>query len=315
MKKDDFTPDLTCDLNGLALKNPVLTASGTFEVGKIFNEFYDVDLLGGIITKTVTLEKRDGNPPPRICEVRSGIINSIGLQNPGVKEFVRENKEWIESRETCVIISVSGQTEEEFAAVCRYLKDNLGFHAVELNVSCPNVKKGGIAFGVDPEAVRRIVKKVKEETGLFVITKLSPWTHLVKEIAAAAEEAGSDALSATNTIPAMAVDLKTFESRIGNLTGGLSGPCIKPVSQKIVYDIARSVDIPVIGLGGIETAEDALEYLVLGASAVEVGSSNMYEPLSAKKVLDGIREYMRKNDIKSLRGIKGKFKGIKDGCA
>lgn len=307
MMTDNKQPDLTCDLNGLVLKNPVLTASGTFGVGKLFQDFYDVNMLGGIVTKTVTLEKREGNPPPRICETRSGLINSIGLQNPGVEIFVKENREWLESLKSKVIISVSGKTEEDYEKVSLFLKENIRMDAVELNVSCPNIKKGGVSFGQDPDAVKNIVSRVKKATGLYIITKMTPWTHLVKEVAMSAESAGSDALSATNTIPALAVDLKTFKSRIGNITGGLSGPCIKPVSQKIFYDIIQSVKIPVIGIGGIETFKDALEYIVLGAAAVEVGSANMYNPHAAKEILAGIQKYCAENGLPSLNEIKGKF--------
>ncbi|MBN1521035.1 MAG: dihydroorotate dehydrogenase [Candidatus Aureabacteria bacterium] len=305
--------DLTCDLNGLKLKNPVFTASGTYGVGEEFKDFYDVNLLGGIVTKTVTLEKREGNLPPRICETRGGIINSIGLQNPGVEAFVKENKEWLESLKTAVIVSVSGRTVDDYVRVCARLKERLRFGGVELNVSCPNERKGGVSFGQDPDAVEEIVARVKKETHLFVITKLSPWTHLVRDVACAAEAAGSNALSATNTIPAIAVDLKTRKSRIGNVTGGLSGPAIKPVSQKIFYDIIKAVEIPVIGVGGIETPEDALEYILLGATAVEVGSANMYNPMAARDILQGIRRYLLSNSMQDLSLLRGCLDEKRDG--
>ncbi|MCK5708712.1 MAG: dihydroorotate dehydrogenase [Candidatus Aureabacteria bacterium] len=306
---NDNSIDLTCDLFGMKLKNPVLTASGTFGVGKDFQDFYDINVLGGIVTKTITMNKRDGNKPPRICETRSGIINSIGIQNPGAEKFIKENKEWFSQIKTKLIISVSGNTEEEYAEICALLKEKLEFDAVELNVSCPNIKKGGVSFGEDPDSVERIVRQVKKRTGVYVITKLSPWTHLVKKVAQSAESAGSNALAATNTIPAISVDVKTFKSRIGNVTGGLSGPAIKPVSQKIFYDIVSAVQIPVIGIGGIETAEDALEYIILGAAAVEIGSANMYNPFASKEILDGIEKYLKENNYKSLIEVKGKFSG------
>ena len=305
----NMVPDLTCDINGLKLKNPVLTASGTFGIGKDFKDFYDVNLLGGIITKTVTWKKRDGKKPPRIAETRSGIINSIGLPNPGVKAFIEESREWLERLTTCVIISVAVNTEEEYSDICACLKDGLKFDAVELNVSCPNIKKGGRSFGQDPESVNNIISRVKKQTGLFVIAKLAPWTHLIGEVAQAAEAGGADALSVSNTIPAMAVDLRTFRSRIGNITGGLSGPAIKPVCQKLLYDVIHSVSIPVMGIGGIESAEDALEYMVLGAAAVQVGSANMYNPLAGKLILQGIEEYMAEYDYRNIMEIQGKFSG------
>jgi len=301
--------DLTCDLNGLKLKNPVLTASGTFGTGKEFQDFFDLNLLGAIVTKTVTLEKREGNLPPRICETRSGIINAIGLQNPGVEEFIKNNKEWFESLNTKIIVSVSGKNVEEYVTVCIKLRENLEIDAVELNVSCPNEKKGGFSFSHDPDAVYEIVESVKKETDLFVITKLSPWTHIIKEVASASESAGSDAICASNTIPALALNLETGKSRIGNVTGGLSGPAIKPVSQKICYDIINTVSIPVIGAGGIENAEDALEYIMLGATAVEVGSANLYNPLACVEIIDGIGEYLKNRNIDRILDIKGSFKG------
>ena len=299
--------DLSVDLNGLGLKNPIMSASGTFGCGKEFSDFYDINMLGAIVTKTVTLKEKKGNPPPRVCEVNCGMINSIGLQNKGVDSFIEENKKWLDSLNTKVIISISGETFDEFSRIASKL-NNVKCDGIELNVSCPNVKKGGMLFGFDPDAVYNVVKSVKKATDKFIILKLAPMTHLVKDVAIAAQDAGAHAVCAANTIPAVAVDLFAGKFKLGNISGGLSGPCIKHISQKIVYDISKVVKIPIIGCGGISTFEDVLEYVLLGASAVQIGSANFKNPLLCKEILEGIEKFLFNSGIERLKDLIGAVK-------
>ena len=298
--------DLSVNLGGLKLKNPILTASGTFGSGREFEDFFDINMLGGIVTKTVTLREKKGNVPPRICETNCGMINAIGLQNPGVDVFIKENGDYLESLKTNVFISISGESIEDFAKVAEKI-NVLDIAGLEINVSCPNVKKGGMLFGVDPEAVFNITRAVKEAFKGFVIVKLTPLTHLVSEAAVAAQEAGANAVCAINTVPAIAVDIKKRKSKIGNITGGLSGPAIKNIGQKIVYEISKKVSIPIIGCGGIMSSDDAIEYLILGASAVQVGSASFKNPYASVEILEGIKKFLLNNNIGGINEIIGSF--------
>lgn len=297
--------DLTVHIGKLMLKNPVMTASGTFGYGEEYAEFIDLNKLGAIVVKGVSFNPMEGNPPPRICETPCGMLNAIGLQNIGLKRFLKEKLPFLRKFDTKVIVNILGNTIQEYVNISHALNEE-GVDGIELNVSCPNVKKGGIAFGTDKKMLSNLISNVKKNSKrTILITKLSPVMPGIHEFAKIAEDSGTDAISLINTIPAMAVDIETWKPRLANITGGLSGPAIKPVALKMVWDASRSVKIPVIGIGGITRTEDALEFMLAGASAVEVGTGNFLNPKLTVEIVNGLREYMRKKHLNSINEIIG----------
>ena len=291
---------------GVEFKNPVMTASGTFGSGMEYDELMDITRLGALITKGVALTPWEGNPTPRVAETSSGMLNAIGLQNPGIDVFCERDLKFLEGKDTKVIVNVCGKTEEEYVGVVERLADEKRVDMLEINVSCPNVKEGAIAFGQNSKALFSITEKVVKAAKQPVIMKLSPNVTDITEMAKAAEAAGADAISLINTITGMKIDVERKRFVLANKTGGLSGPAIKPVAVRMVYQCAQAVNIPIIGMGGIATAEDALEFILAGASAVAVGMMNFHDPAASVKVIDGIEAYMKRHgvdDINDLRGV------------
>ena len=295
-------------LGRLKLHNPVMSASGTFGYGEEYAGYVDLNRLGAVVVKGLSLKPRLGNPPPRIMETASGMLNSIGLQNIGVDVFIEEKLPFLRKYDTAVIANIYGETYDEFKKVAKILSSAKGVHALEVNISCPNVKKGGVSFGTDPKIAARVTSTVKDETGLPVIVKLTPNVTDISAIAQAVEKAGADIISLINTLTGMSVDLKTRRPHLKNITGGLSGPAIKPVALRMVWQVIQKVSIPVIGIGGIMTAEDALEFLILGAKAVQIGTANFVNPHSTLNVIEGIKNYLIDHKIKDINDIIGTFR-------
>jgi dihydroorotate dehydrogenase (NAD+) catalytic subunit len=300
-----MAPDLRVNIVGLRMKNPVMTASGTFGYGREYQPFFDLNHLGALVTKGISLKPMAGNPPPRICETAGGMLNAIGLENVGVEAFIRDKLPFLSGLEIPVIVNILGHSLKEYPEVARRLNGQPGIAALEINISCPNVARGGLAFGADPQLAAKVVSKVRKATTLPLITKLTPQVTDIGGIARAVEEAGSDALSLINTLPAMAVDIRTRKSRLGRINGGLSGPAIKPVALRLVYLAAQAVKIPVIGLGGIRTAEDALEFLMAGAQAVQVGTANFIRPTAGLEIIEGIRQFLTDQGIPKIDDLIG----------
>jgi dihydroorotate dehydrogenase (NAD+) catalytic subunit len=298
-------PDLTVNIAGLRMKNPVMTASGTFGYGREYQPFFDLNLLGALVTKGISLKPMAGNPPPRICETAGGMVNAIGLENVGVKAFIRDKLPFLNGLKIPVIVNILGHSLKEYPEVARHLDGQPGIAALEINISCPNVARGGLAFGADPRLAANVVSRVRKAATLPLITKLTPQVTDMGLIARAAEEAGSDALSLINTLPAMAVDIHSRRSRLGRIGGGLSGPAIKPVALRLVYQAAQAVKIPVIGLGGIRTPEDALEFLLVGARAVQIGTANFIRPTAALEIMEGIKRFLTEQGIPKIDDLIG----------
>lgn len=302
------TPTLDQRLFGIEFKNPALAASGTFGYGAEFSEFYDVSLLGGFVTKAVTPEPRTGNPAPRIVETPSGMLNAIGLQNEGLDAFLDKTVPRLAEMDTVVIVNVAGRTMDDYVRVVAALDRVPTVRAFELNISCPNVREGGIAFGSTPDAAARLTAEVRGSTSKPLIVKLSPNVSDIASIARAVEQAGADGISLINTLTGMVVDVRTRRPMLANVTGGLSGPAIRPVAVRMVWQVARAVKIPVIGMGGIFSARDALEFLIAGASLVEVGSGMFVKPRLPLEVIDGIRAYLADNGFRSVTDIIGSIR-------
>lgn len=300
---------MTTKLGPLELKNPVLTSSGTFGAGEEYADFCDVSLLGAIVTKAVTLRARCGNPPPRIVETPSGVLNAIGLENPGVDAFIKEKMPFLRGLDTVVIVNVAGEDSAEYAEVAAKLSACGGVDAIELNISCPNVKKGGIAFGTDPGLAAELTALVRKETSLPLIVKLSPNVTDITEIAKAVAGAGADILSLVNTFRGMAIDVNAMRPALGNLNGGLSGPAIRPMALYCVYQVAGAVSLPIIGMGGIMEAKHAIEFMLCGASAVSLGTANFIDPSAALKAVDGIRKHCGDNGIANPSWLVGRARG------
>lgn len=299
--------NLAVKIGNLHLKNPVMGASGTFGFGREYADFLDVNEIGAIVTKGVTPLPRSGNPGVRIAETPSGMLNCIGLENPGVEVFINEILPEIKKYDTAVIVNISAGTVEEYAKMA-YLLDVDGVDALEVNISCPNVKEGGIVFGTDPKAAVAVTHAVKTHTSKTVIVKLSPNVTDIVAMAKAVEEAGADAISMINTLTGMVIDINTRKPLLGNITGGLSGPAVKPIAVRMVWQVAKAVNIPIIGMGGITCAEDAVEFMLAGASAVAVGAYNFVEPSALKNIADGIGEYMQKHGIEDVNELIGGLK-------
>ena len=295
--------DLTVKICGVSFKNPVIAASGTFGFGKEYGEFYPLSALGGICTKGLTLKKREGNPPPRVAETYGGMLNSVGLQNPGIEHYLAEDDKRLAKEDVVVIANIAGSTLEDYIAIGERINDS---HAdmVELNISCPNVKQGGMAFGVLPKNVEEVTRAVKNVCKKPVITKLSPNVSCIADNARAAEAGGADAVSLINTLSGMAVNYKTRRPILANNNGGMSGPCVKPVALKMVWECYNAVKIPIIGLGGITTYTDVLEFMICGARAVQVGTANFINPTAAYDIAKDLEKYVEENgtDINDLVG-------------
>jgi len=290
---------------GLLLANPVMTSSGTFGYGTEYEHLFDIQKLGAIVCKGTTLEPREGNPQPRIAETASGLVNAIGLQNIGVKALIQEKALIWASWRVPVIVNIAGATIEEYAQLAGELDGVAGISALEVNIGCPNVKAGGAEFGTDPESAARVTAAVKAATSLPLMVKLTPNTSDIVGVAAAVAEAGADAISLINTLKCMAIDIAKRRPLLGNITGGLSGPAVKPVALYMVYEVAGTVELPIIGCGGITTAGDAIEFIMAGASAIQVGTANLTDPRTPLDVLEGIEKFMAKEGIKDITEIIG----------
>lgn len=293
------------DIGGLTLKNPVMTASGTFGYGEEYAGYLDLNRLGAIVVKGLSLNPREGNPPPRIIETASGMLNAVGLQNVGVKEFIDKKLPYLRTIEPAVVANIFGESVEDYVKVAQILSDAEGVDALEVNISCPNVRRGGIAFGSDPTLAGEVTKAVKGVSRLPVIVKLTPNVTDITEIARSVEAAGADALSLINTLTGMSIDIEKRVPHLEHVTGGLSGPAIKPVALRMVWETVNAVSIPVIGVGGIMNASDAIEFLIAGARAVQVGTANFINPSVAVDIIDGIERYLLDNNIDDIHDLIG----------
>lgn len=297
--------EIAVNIAGIKMKSPVMVASGTFGSGQDYVDFITLDEIGAIVTKSVTLKPREGNPPPRICETPSGMLNTIGLENPGIVQFIKVDIEFLKKFKVPVIVNIAGETLDEYIELAKILDKQDRVNGIEINVSCPNVDKGCISFGIDPLATTEVVRAVRKQTRKPLITKLTPNVTDIKVIAKAAEDAGSDAISAINTVIGMAIDINSRRPKLSMGAGGLSGPAIKPIAVRMVNEIYRTVKIPVIGIGGIMSAGDAIEFFLAGASAVQVGTANFINPSSATEISEGINKYLTANKFDSVRDIVG----------
>ena len=296
--------DLRVNIAGVPFENPLIAASGTFGFGHEYQEFYPLSTLGGISCKGTTLNKKDGNIPPRIAETPSGILNSVGLQNPGVDKFINYYLPRLRTQDTVVIANIAGAVIDDYIAVAEKL-DATDVDMIELNISCPNVKQGGATWGVTCEGAASVTRAVRNATKKPVIVKLTPNVTNITEIAKAAEAGGADAVSLINTLTGMKIDINRKTFALANKTGGVSGPIVKPIAVRMVYQVAQAVNIPIIGMGGISCAEDAIEFILAGASAVSVGTANFHNPAVTMEVIDGIEDYMKKNGFTSVKDMVG----------
>lgn len=301
----DPLPGLDVDFAGIRLKNPVLAASGTFGYGSELSQEVDLNTLGGVITKGISLRPRSGNPPPRIVETPSGMLNAIGLQNVGLEAFLKDKLPYLRGFDTRVIVNIFGESVDEYRAVAAGLSGVEGVDALEVNVSCPNVKAGGIEFGTDVNQLKALILILKESTDKPLIVKLSPNVGRIADFARAAEEAGADGISLINTVIGMSIDPRTRRPRLANGTGGLSGPAIRPIAVRMVWETARAVKIPVLGMGGILTVEDALEFILAGASAVAVGTATFVNPRAAPDLVEGLRQFIARENIPHVSRLIG----------
>ncbi len=297
--------NLNINIGQLKLKNPVLTASGTFGYGEEFSDFINLEELGGFVVKGTTGQKREGNPYPRMAETPSGMLNAVGLQNKGVDTFVKDVYPRIKDINSEIIVNVSGSTIEEYVEVVSKIEPLKNIHAIELNISCPNVKQGGMAFGTDPKMAEEVVKTVRKHYSKTLIVKLSPNVTSITDIAKAVENAGADAVSMINTLLGMAVNAETRKPLLSTVTGGLSGPAVKPVALRMVWQCSKAIKIPIIGMGGIMNANDAIEFMLAGASAIEVGTANFIDPAVTVKIVRGIEEYCERHQIKNVSDLIG----------
>jgi len=295
---------LAVEVAGIRMQNPVMTGSGTFGYGEEFEKYFDLNRLGAIVVKTITRLPRAGNPPPRVAETPAGMLNAIGLHNVGIEGFIRDKLPNLRRLAPPLIVNVAGESVEDFRELTKRISDQDGVAGIELNVSCPNVA-GGLDFSSDPQLAHRVVRAAREATPLPLIPKLSPNVTDIVTIARAVAEAGADAISLINTLVGMAVDVRTRRPKIGNVTGGLSGPAIRPIAVRMVWQVARAVRLPVIGMGGIVTAEDALEFLIAGATAVAVGTANFIDPEAPVRVIEGLEQYCAANGIRDIRQVIG----------
>jgi dihydroorotate dehydrogenase (NAD+) catalytic subunit len=300
--------DLTVRIGKIILKNPVVVSSGTFGFGEEFESFFDLNRLGALIPKGISLKPMTGNPPPRIFETEGGILNSIGLQNPGFPDFIKNKLPYYKDLKTHLIINFFGNTQKEYVELAKRFNGVAGVSGLEMNISCPNVKRGGIVFGTNPQMAYRLVQAVRKATALTLIVKLSPNVTDIGSMAKSAEEGGADAVSLVNTFRAMAVNIHTQKPELGNTIGGLSGPAIKPIALRMVWEVSRAVKIPIIGMGGIMNAQDAIEFILVGASAIQIGTANLINPKISKEVLRGIKKYLAQNKIDRIQKLVGSFR-------
>ncbi len=298
-------PDLSVDIGGLKLQNPVMTASGTFGYAMEFQSLIDLNRLGGAIVKGLSLEPTKGNPPPRIVETPCGMLNAIGLENVGLEAFIEKKVPYLNKLQIPVLANIYGNTIEAYAELARRLNDVAAVAGIEVNISCPNVKEGGVAFGTDPLMARQVVQVVRRNYQRYLMVKLSPNVTDITPIAKSVEDAGADGISLINTITGMAIDIHSRKPKIANITGGLSGPAIRPVAVRMVWQAARAVKVPVIGIGGIMCAEDALEFIIAGATAVQVGTANFIDPHATMEIIDGISDYLQAHRVASIRELIG----------
>jgi len=301
-------PNLSVTIGKIKLKNPVIVSSGTFGFGEEFEDFYDLNHLGAIISKGISLKPMVGNPPPRIFETEGGMINSIGLQNPGFQEFIKNKLPYYRDLKTHLIINFFGNTQKEYIELAGRFDSVPGISGLEMNISCPNIKKGGIVFGTDPQMAYRLVQAVRKATQIPLIVKLSPNVTDIALMAKSVEEGGADAVSLVNTFRAMAVNIHTRKPELGNIIGGLSGPAIKPIALRMVWEVSQAVNIPIIGMGGIMNTEDAIEFILVGASAIQIGTANLINPRTGIEVIQGIRRYLIQNKIERIQKLIGFFK-------
>ncbi len=304
-QKETVRPSLAVEIAGLKLKNPVMPASGTFGYGEEYASFLDLEDIGAIVTKGLSLKPKAGNPTPRICETISGMLNAIGLQNVGIDDFIKYKLPFLREVNTPVIVNFFGNTLEEYGEVAKRLSDIPEVAGVEMNISCPNVKQGGIVFGTDPQAASQAVSLVRKNLSKPLVVKLTPNVTDITVVARAVEEAGADAISCINTLTGMSVDVKTRKARLANRTGGLSGPAIRPVAVRMVHQVVQSVKVPVIGVGGIVRAVDALEFLIVGASAVQVGTANFVDPEAMITIIKGIEDFCIEEGVSDISEIIG----------
>ena len=297
--------DLSVEIGSLKLKNPVLTASGTFGYGEEFSDFIDLNRLGGFIVKGTTLNHREGNPYPRMVETPSGMLNAVGLQNKGVDYFIEHIYPRLLAYDTNPIVNVSGASVDDYVKVCEKLNDLDGIKAIEINISCPNVKQGGMAFGTTCAGAQSVVKEVRKAYDKTMIVKLSPNVTNITEIARAVEDSGADAVSLTNTFLGMAIDVERMKPYLSTITGGLSGACIRPIAVRMVWQVANAVKIPVVGLGGIMNGRDAVEFMVAGATAVQIGTANFIDPTTTIKVVDYIADFLKRHNMTSAKQLIG----------
>ena len=293
------------NLAGIEMKNPVTVASGTFGYGREFSQFFDLSKLGGIITKGTSLKPKSGNKPPRVCETASGMLNSIGLQNPGVEYFAQNDLPFLKKFDTAIIVNACGSSVDEYVELCKIL-NTLDIDGVELNLSCPNVKEGCMAFGNTYEGVKEVTSQVRKVLDKPLIVKLTPNVTDIATIAKAVEDAGADGVSLINTLLGMKIDIDKRKPVLANTTGGLSGPAIKPVAVRMVYQVAQAVNIPILGMGGIVSGEDAIEFMLAGATAVSIGAGNFIDPYTSVKTIEGIEDYMKKYNVNEINEIIGK---------
>ncbi len=301
-------PDLSVQVGPLRLKNPVVAASGTFGYGREFAALMDPSLLGGLVVKGISLRPMAGNPPPRVAETPCGMLNAIGLANVGLENFLTEKLPWLQRLDTCVIVNIYGHSLDDYGAVAAGLKGISGVAALEVNISCPNVERGGMAFGTDPDVAARVTERVLRASDKPVIVKLSPNVTDIRVIAKAVEKAGAHALSLINTLTGMAIDIERRTPKLANGSGGLSGPAIRPVALHMVRQVVNTVHIPVMGMGGIREAGDALEFLIAGAQAVQVGTANFADPMVSLKIMEGIEKFLIDHDMDSVRDVIGSLK-------
>lgn len=305
MKKLRNKVNLSVEIAGIKMKNPIMAASGTFGYGEEYRDYIPINRLGALITKGISLKPQAGNPPPRLVETIGGMLNAIGLQNIGVNALIEEKVSRLKKFGTPVIINIFGTTLKEYAEVARRLEEIRGIAGLEVNISCPNLKRGGISFGTDPREVFKVVSKVRKSSSRPILVKLSPNVTDIKVIARSAEEAGADAISLINTLTGMAVDVETRAPKLGNITGGLSGPAIKPIALRMVWEVYNKVNIPIIGMGGIINAQDALEFIIVGASAVQIGTAHFLNPSVDLEVIAGLEKYLKDHCISSIRNLVG----------
>lgn len=298
-------PDLKVDIGGLQLQNPVLTASGTFGYAREYEHLVDLNRLGGIIVKGLSLEPTKGNPPPRICETPSGMLNAIGLENVGIEAFVAEKLPFLQTLKPPIIVNIYGKREEDYVQLTSRIEEVEAIAAIEVNISCPNVRAGGMVFGVDPQAAYSVIRAVRKHTTKLLIVKLSPNVTDITAIARTVEDAGADCLSLINTLTAMAIDINTRRPKLANITGGLSGPAIKPVALRMVWQVAQVCKVPLIGIGGIMSAEDALEFFIAGATAIQVGTANFVNPHATTDIIDGIEKFLIEHNIEKMSEVIG----------